>query len=131
MQNILNIKHFNTYLLFPVIICALCTLFLELFILVGFLEFIIGALQLVWSISISLSIIFTKSHFHNELKIYWKMVFTYGVIYILLVNFLNYSIEMERDTILSITFSYSCLAISIAIYHFKHIIFLKPKKNEN
>lgn len=131
MKYSITLKQFNTYLLFPIVVIIATFIEVNIYLPIGFLEYWIGIIQLVWSLILTIYIIYKKAVFPNELKFYWKLVVIYFLVIIVFIGIWILFKSENDPVIFKILFCYSLLAIPIAIYHFKHIMFLKIKRNEN
>ena len=124
MNTTINFKQIKNYVLIAVVVGLLFSVFKVLFALVGYLQFFVGVVQVFIALLKTIIIYAKHRSVPLPLKYYWATVGIYFVIMALggfVVNWLNCS-----NDITSIIFLfYLGVAWGIAVYHFKHILFLK------
>ena len=121
METQMDLKKASLYLLIPVIVCLILFVERSTFVLIGLVQFIVGAVQMFISFIKSLSSLYHKKSLPQVLKHYWFMVYVYFIVGALGYIFMNY-LEVKSDLCFDIAMVYLSLAWVIAIYHLKHIM---------
>jgi hypothetical protein len=111
------------YVLPPLIITGLLCI-PDVFILVGIVQFIVGAIQLIIALIKTIVSLIKKQGMPEEIKIYWISVFVYILIGVFGGVIMN-EVDINNDVALALSALYFSSAWGIAIYHLKHIMFLK------
>ena len=124
MKTTINLKQIKNYVLIAVTTGLLFSVFKVLFALVGYIQFFVGVAQVF--IALLKTIIMYAKHrsVPLPLKHYWITV----AIYFVLMVFGGYALHWfnsSNDILSNIGLFYLGLAWGIAVYHFKHILFLK------
>lgn len=120
----INLKQIKKYVLIAVAVGLLFSVFKVLFAFVGYLQFFVGVAQVFIALLKTIIIYAIHHSVPLPLKYYWATVGIYFVMMALggfVINWLNCS----NDILSTIGLFYLGLAWGIAVYHFKHILFLK------
>ena len=124
MKTTISLKQIKNYVLIAVTTGLLFSVFKVLFALVGYIQFFVGVAQVFIALLKTIMIYAKHRSVPLPLKHYWITVGIYFVIMALggfVINWLNCS----NDILSTIGLFYLGLAWGIAVYHFKHILFLK------
>jgi len=124
METQIDLKKLGVYLIIPLIVSLALMVEQGTFVLIGVVEFFIGAIQVLVAFVKTIIYLFNKEVFPQVLKFYWIAVLIYFVVGSIGALALNY-LEIDEEIVLKVGLIYFSLAWSIAVYHFKHIMLLK------
>jgi len=123
MTTLINNKQLKMYVLPAFAIGLLLAVVQPLFVFVGTIQFFVGSIQLLIALFKTIYCFIKLSYVPTVIKYYWILVLTYFVLMVFGGIALNI-LFTSNNIIAPIALFYLGLAWGIAIYHFKHVMFL-------
>ncbi len=122
METHIQLSARQRYVIFTLLFGLLVAVIPDIFGALAYPQLFVGFFQLVIALLKSVLWALQGKKIPKQLRIYWLLVLAYFAIGAIVWVVLNY---FSAQTRISFGCGYLALAWGIAVYHFKHILFLK------
>lgn len=124
METQFKLSRKQKYIIFTSLFGISATIIPEIFGLVAYPQFFTGLIQLLIACFKSFSWTIQRKTFPSEMETYWALVIGYFVIGGIGWALITHT-SLSSEICTRLGAGYLCMAWGIAVYHFKHIMFLK------